>query len=79
MVSLREAQESLKTRVVDSPEKLRNYKEKMKDTVQRLKKSRVSLPPRQPLLPAGGCVRPGASAHAAARPGGRGEERVECP
>lgn len=43
MVSLKEAQESLKTKIVDSPEKVKNYKEKMKDTVQKLKNSRVSF------------------------------------
>jgi kinetochore protein Nuf2 len=43
LVSLKEVQESLKTKIVDSPEKVKNYKEKMKDTVQKLKNSRVSF------------------------------------
>ncbi|KAK1329517.1 hypothetical protein QTO34_011709 [Cnephaeus nilssonii] len=37
VVSLKEVQESLKTKIVDSPEKLKNYKEKMKDTSRSLK------------------------------------------
>uniref|UniRef100_A0A4W2F1G0 Kinetochore protein NUF2 n=1 Tax=Bos indicus x Bos taurus TaxID=30522 RepID=A0A4W2F1G0_BOBOX len=39
VVSLKEIQENLKTKIVDSPEKVKNYKEK-KDTVQKLKNSR---------------------------------------
>ncbi|CAO2637637.1 Kinetochore protein Nuf2 [Lemmus lemmus] len=42
MVSLKEAQDSLKSKIADSPKKVENCKEKMKDTVQKLRNSRVS-------------------------------------
>lgn len=51
---MKEVQESLKTKIVDSPEKVKNYKEKMKDTVQKLKSSRVSLLRRVHALRRGG-------------------------
>ena len=41
MISLKEAQDSLKSTIVDSPKKVENCKEKMKDTVQKLRNSRV--------------------------------------
>lgn len=42
VVSLKEVQDSLKSKIVDSPEKVKNYKEKMKSTVQKLRNSLVS-------------------------------------
>ncbi|XP_074859076.1 kinetochore protein Nuf2 [Carettochelys insculpta] len=39
MATLKEEQEQLKSKIVVSPEELKNYKEHMKETVQRLKKT----------------------------------------
>ncbi|CAO2637635.1 Kinetochore protein Nuf2 [Lemmus lemmus] len=43
MVSLKEAQDSLKSKIADSPKKVENCKEKMKDTVQKLRNSRQEV------------------------------------
>lgn len=53
MATLKEEQEQLKSKIVESPEELKNYKELMKETVKKLKKSKVrsfSLPPREEIL-----------------------------
>jgi hypothetical protein len=42
LVSLKEVEDNLKSKIVDSPEKLKNYKDKMKGTVQKLRSARVS-------------------------------------
>lgn len=41
MATLKEEQEQLKSKIVESPEELKNYKELMKETVKKLKKSKV--------------------------------------
>lgn len=41
MAALKEDQEQLKSKIVESPEELKNYKELMKETVKKLKKSKV--------------------------------------
>jgi len=43
MATLKEEQEQLKSKIVESPEELKNYKELMKETVKKLKKSKVRL------------------------------------
>lgn len=44
MATLKEEQEQLKSKIVESPEELKNYKELMKETVKKLKKSKVRVP-----------------------------------
>uniref|UniRef100_A0A674IUN1 Kinetochore protein Nuf2 N-terminal domain-containing protein n=1 Tax=Terrapene triunguis TaxID=2587831 RepID=A0A674IUN1_9SAUR len=41
MATLKEEQEQLESKIVESPEELKNYKEHMKETVQKLKKTKV--------------------------------------
>lgn len=41
MATLKEEQEQLKSKIVESPEEMKNYMELMKETVNRLKKSKV--------------------------------------
>lgn len=43
IATLKEEQEQLKSQIVESPEELKNYKEHMKETVQKLKKAKVRL------------------------------------
>lgn len=43
MATLKEEQEQLKSKIVESPEELKNYKELMKETVKKLKKSKVGF------------------------------------
>ncbi|XP_021054504.1 kinetochore protein Nuf2 [Mus pahari] len=43
LVSLKEIQDNLKSKIVDSPEKLKNYKDKMKATVQKLRSAREEV------------------------------------
>ncbi|XP_021021105.1 kinetochore protein Nuf2 [Mus caroli] len=43
LVSLKEVEDNLKSKVVDSPEKLKNYKDKMKGTVQKLRSAREKV------------------------------------
>ncbi|NXF03332.1 NUF2 protein, partial [Smithornis capensis] len=40
MATLKEEQEQLRSKIVESPEELKNYKELMKETVKKLKKSK---------------------------------------
>lgn len=41
MATLKEEQEQLKSKIVESPEELKNSKELMKETVKKLKRSKV--------------------------------------
>ncbi|XP_051662601.1 kinetochore protein Nuf2 isoform X2 [Manacus candei] len=43
MATLKEEQEQLKSKIVESPEELKNYKEQMKETVKKLKKSKEEI------------------------------------
>ncbi|XP_010009226.1 PREDICTED: kinetochore protein Nuf2, partial [Nestor notabilis] len=43
MATLKEEQEQLKSKIVESPEELKNYKELMKETVKKLKKSKQEI------------------------------------
>ncbi|NWI60559.1 NUF2 protein, partial [Calyptomena viridis] len=43
MATLKEEQEELKSKIVESPEELKNYKELMKETVKKLKKSKQEV------------------------------------
>ncbi|NXH19913.1 NUF2 protein, partial [Bucco capensis] len=43
MANLKEEQEQLKSKIVESPEQLKNYREMMKETVKKLKKSKQEV------------------------------------
>ncbi|XP_009081645.1 PREDICTED: kinetochore protein Nuf2 [Acanthisitta chloris] len=43
LATLKEEQEQLKSKIVESPEELKNYKELMKETVRKLKKSKQEI------------------------------------
>ncbi|NWS38781.1 NUF2 protein, partial [Probosciger aterrimus] len=43
MATLKEEQEQLKSKIVESPEELKNYKEMMKETVKKLKRSKQEV------------------------------------
>lgn len=44
IADLKEEQEQKKSKIVESPEELKNYKEAMKETVKKIKKSKVRFP-----------------------------------